>query len=94
MGYEAEMKSSTHNLGLENLAYDDLLLVMQQLTPAYRLVFNLYVVDGLTHKEVGKKLNISEGTSKSNLHRAKKLLYDMVERAGKGKLKLKSNHGR
>lgn len=71
LGHEAEIKASTHNLGLENLAYDDLLSVMQQLTPAYRLVFNLYIVDGLTHKEIAKKLNISEGTSKSNLSKAK-----------------------
>lgn len=78
LGYEAELKGATHNLGLESLAYDDLLKVMQKLTPAYRLVFNLYVVDGLTHKEIAKKLSISEGTSKSNLAKAKRKIQHLL----------------
>ena len=78
LGYEAETKASTHNLGLENLAYDDLIKVMQKLSPAYRLVFNLYIVDGLTHKEIAKKLTISEGTSKSNLAKAKRKIQTFL----------------
>lgn len=78
-----ENKIYTHNLGLENLIYEDLLKVMQQLSPAYRLVFNLFVVDGLSHKEIAKKLNIGEGTSKSNLAKAKRKI----------KLILKTSHG-
>ena len=78
LGYEAEVKASTYNVGLENLAYDDLLKVMQQLTPAYRLVFNLYIVDGLTHKEIADKLGINEGTSKSNLSKARKKIQELL----------------
>ena len=78
LGYEAETKASTHNLGLENLAYDDLIKIMQKLSPGYRLVFNLYIVDGLTHKEIAKKLTISEGTSKSNLAKAKRKIQTLL----------------
>lgn len=44
---------------------------IQQLSPAYRTVFNLYVLEEYTHKEIAEKLGISEGTSKSNLSKAK-----------------------
>ena len=44
---------------------------MQLLSPAYRTVFNLYIMEGMTHKEIANALNISEGTSKSNLAKAK-----------------------
>jgi RNA polymerase sigma factor (sigma-70 family) len=49
-----------------------LISAMQKLSPQYRLVFNLYVIDGLTHKEIGDRLGINEGTSKSNLFKARK----------------------
>lgn len=51
-----------------------LLELIQQLPPSYRLVFSLYVFEGLKHKEISKLLNISEGTSKSNLADARKML--------------------
>lgn len=56
--------------------YDERKLVklIQTLTPSYRLVFNLYVFEGLKHREIAKVLNISEGTSKSNLADARKIL--------------------
>ncbi|MGB0887806.1 MAG: RNA polymerase sigma factor [Vicingaceae bacterium] len=44
---------------------------IQHLSPAYKTVFNLYVIEGFAHKEIAQKLNISEGTSKSNLAKAK-----------------------
>ncbi|MGY6649471.1 RNA polymerase sigma factor [Wenyingzhuangia sp. IMCC45574] len=53
---------------------NQLLDSIQKLPNRYRLVFNLYVLDGYSHKEIGKLLDISEGTSKSNLSRAKVLL--------------------
>lgn len=58
----------------ENLNLNELLTTIQKLPNRYRLVFNLYVLDGYSHKEIGKLLEISEGTSKSNLSRAKVLL--------------------
>lgn len=56
------------------VSIDYLLNLIQQLPDRYRLVFNLSVLDGFTHKEIAQLLNISEGTSKSNLSRAKQLL--------------------
>lgn len=65
---------------LDNLAERDILELVQQLSPGYRTVFNMYVVEGYTHKEIGEMLGISEGTSKSQLSRAKVILQDMVKK--------------
>lgn len=63
---------------LDGLAEKDILALVRQLSPGYRTVFNMYVVEGYTHKEIGDMLGISEGTSKSQLSRAKVILQDMV----------------
>ncbi len=63
---------------LDTLAERDILDLIQQLSPGYRTVFNMYVIEGYTHKEIGEMLGISEGTSKSQLSRAKVILQDMV----------------
>ena len=63
---------------LDTLAEKDILDLIRQLSPGYRTVFNMYVVEGYTHKEIGDILGISEGTSKSQLSRAKVILQDMV----------------
>ena len=62
----------------ENLSLDQLLTLIQNLPDQYRLVFNLYQMDGFSHKEIASLLNISEGTSKSNYHRAKLILRDKI----------------
>lgn len=56
--------------------YDEreLVKLIQTLSPAYRLVFNLYVFEGMKHREIAASLNISESTSKSNLADARKIL--------------------
>jgi RNA polymerase sigma-70 factor (ECF subfamily) len=54
-----------------NIKQDDIIKAIQSLSPAYRTVFNLYVLEEFTHKEIADKLDISEGTSKSNLSKAK-----------------------
>jgi RNA polymerase sigma-70 factor (ECF subfamily) len=64
---------------LDDLAEKDILALVRQLSPGYRTVFNMYVVEGYTHKEIGDMLGISEGTSKSQLSRAKVILQDMVK---------------
>ena len=64
---------------LENLAEKDIIKIVQELSPGYRAVFNLYVVEGYSHKEIGDMMGISEGTSKSQLTRAKVILQDMVK---------------
>jgi len=65
---------------LDELAEKDILELIRQLSPGYRTVFNMYVVEGYTHKEIGDILGISEGTSKSQLSRAKVILQDMVKK--------------
>ncbi len=57
-----------------------ILRMVQQLPDGYRLVFNLHVMEGYTHREIANKLSISENTSKSQLHRAKAALKVMVEK--------------
>lgn len=57
-----------------------LLQLIQKLPPGYRAVFNLYVVEGYSHKEIAEKLGINIATSKSQLSRAKHLLRKMLER--------------
>ena len=64
---------------LDDLAARDIMMLVQDLSPGYRTVFNLYVVEGYTHKEIADMMGISEGTSKSQLSRAKVILQDMVK---------------
>ncbi len=64
---------------MDMLAEKDIIQLIQQLSPGYRQVFNMYVVEGYTHKEIGEILGISEGTSKSQLARAKVILQKMVQ---------------
>ncbi len=60
------------------LNYEDLLALVQKLPNAYRTVFNLYAIDGYSHDEIGAMLGINAGTSKSNLHKARQKLQQMV----------------
>jgi len=62
-----------------NVSLDFLLKIVQELPDRYRLVFNLYVLDEYSHKEIAGMLAISEGTSKSNLARARMILKKKVE---------------
>ena len=57
---------------------DQVLVAMHELSPAYRTIFNLYVFENLTHKEIADKLDISVGTSKSNLAKAKRNLAKIL----------------
>jgi RNA polymerase sigma-70 factor (ECF subfamily) len=60
------------------LELEDLMKFIQKLSPGYRTVFNMYVIEGYSHKEISEMLEISEGTSKSQLARARYLLQKMV----------------
>lgn len=71
----------------ESLELDFLLSIIQQLPDRYRLVFNLYVLDNFSHKEIAKMLEITESSSKSNLSRARKILKEKIEIHQQGKLK-------
>lgn len=59
---------------ISSLSYEEIIAEIQELTPAYRMAFNLYVIDGYTHEEIAGKLDISVGSSKSNLSRARAIL--------------------
>jgi len=68
----------------------DYLQLLRHLPKACRIIINLFVIEEYKHQEIAQMLSITVGTSKSNLHRAKKLLADMLEKDNKGHLKLKS----
>ena len=55
-----------------------LMIVLNRLPDGYKMVFNLYAVDNLTHKEIAEYLNISEGTSKSQYSKAKKMIRELL----------------
>jgi len=70
--------------GLGSLSENDIYEVIKELPPQYRMVFNLYVLEDMSHKEIADVLDISEGTSKSNLSRARKWLKDrLIEKINK-----------
>ena len=64
---------------LDNLAEKDIIKMINELSPGYRAVFNMHVIEGYSHKEIAEVLGINEGTSKSQLARAKMVLKKMVE---------------
>ena len=68
---------------LNNLSEEEILTAVSQLSPAYRTVFNLYVMENFPHKQIADQLGISEGTSKSNLAKArfqlKKNLFNLIK---------------
>lgn len=67
----------------ESVSMDYLLKIIQELPDRYRLVFNLYVIDGYSHKEIAEMLEITTGTTKSNLARARMILKDKIEKDNK-----------
>lgn len=76
--YEEDTVEGKYLSVLDNLAEKDIIQLVQQLSPGYRTVFNMYVIEGYTHKQIAEALGISEGTSKSQLSRAKLILQDLV----------------
>ena len=64
---------------LDNLAEKDIMKMINELSPGYKAVFNMHVIEGYSHKEIAHMLGINEGTSKSQLARAKTVLKKMVE---------------
>lgn len=68
---------------VDKISYDEIIRFIQELSPAYRTVLNLFVVDGFSHDEISKQLGISIGTSKSNLAKARKQLQKILFRQNK-----------
>jgi RNA polymerase sigma factor (sigma-70 family) len=67
---------------LASLSNEELLKLINQLPDGYRMVFNLYVIDGYSHVEIGEMLGVSENTSKSQLSRAKEQLRKQLKPLG------------
>ncbi|MCC2548266.1 sigma-70 family RNA polymerase sigma factor [Hymenobacter sp. BT175] len=65
---------------LSNYAFEELLQMVQELAPRYRMVFNLFAIEGYGHQEIGEMMGISEGTSKSQYARARVILKNKLER--------------
>lgn len=63
---------------LADITVDELMTLISRLSEGYRLVFNMYVVEGYSHAEIAKILQINEGTSKSQLSKAKNILRNMI----------------
>ncbi len=83
--FEVIKDNTTEEISLEidseeDISMDYLLKIIQELPDRYRLVFNLYVLDGYSHKEIASMLEISQGTSKSNLARAKMILKEKIDK--------------
>jgi RNA polymerase sigma factor (sigma-70 family) len=70
--------ASISETAIDKLSYDEIIRAVQELSPGYRTVFNLFVIEGLSHEEIANKLEISTGTSKSNLSKARRQLQKIL----------------
>ncbi|MHA4809949.1 RNA polymerase sigma factor [Flavitalea flava] len=70
----------------QQLLYKQLIVLIKELPPSYRTVFNMYVIDGFNHLEIADLLKIPVGSSKSNLSRAKKMLQERIKKSEEAKL--------
>ncbi len=75
-----EISINHHNQATDMLHAKDILALVQKLPVQYRLVFNLYALEGFSHKEIGEILSISESTSRSNLTRARMILKNKLNK--------------
>lgn len=77
-GASKEEQTLSSNNSWSGVATKELLAMVQKLSPGYRTVFNMYAIEGFSHKEISETLNITEGTSKSQLARARVILQKMI----------------
>lgn len=63
---------------IDKLSYEEIIRAIQELSPGYRTVFNLFIIEGLSHEEISRHLGISTGTSKSNLSKARRQLQKIL----------------
>ncbi len=71
--------SDNSETSIDQMSYKEIIALVQKLSPTYRTVFNLYVLDGYKHEEIAKELKISIGTSKSNLAKARANIQNMLK---------------
>jgi len=75
---DARAVSNTDPDVVSKMSADEIIAALQELSPAYRAVFNLYVIEGFAHKEIAEQLNITESTSRSNLVKARTKLKNIL----------------
>lgn len=75
-----DTKETLEDIELTKFKAEQILAAIQELSPAYKAVFNMYVLDNMTHKEIAEELGISVGTSKSNLSKAKLKIKDLLSK--------------
>ena len=80
---ETLKNESDENISLSGFELEELLAMIQSLPEGCQAIFNLYAIEGYSHREIAEKLGISEGTSKSQYFRAKALLKEMIEKEEK-----------
>ena len=76
-GQEMEAADIDEN-ALDKISYDEIIKATRNLSPSYRTILNLYIIEGFTHAQIAEHLGISTGTSKSNLSKAKKQLQKIL----------------
>ena len=75
---EGETFADSQESGIDKLMYREIIEAIRKLTPVYRTVFNLFVIEGFSHEEIASQLNISVGASKSNLSKARHNLRKII----------------
>ena len=75
---EGEIFAAVQETGIDKLMYTEIIEAIRKLTPVYRTVLNLFVIEGYTHEEIASQLNISVGASKSNLSKARHNLRKII----------------
>jgi RNA polymerase sigma factor (sigma-70 family) len=75
---DAEHIADTGETGIDRLSYEEIVEAIRQLSPVYKTVFNLFVIEGMTHEEIAAQLEISVGASKSNLSKARNNLRKII----------------
>lgn len=83
--YHGEVENYYNNTDLQteitdNMSVEDILKLVQDLPTGYRTIFNMYAIEGYSHQEIAETLGISEGTSKSQLFKARKLLQSKLKK--------------
>jgi RNA polymerase sigma factor (sigma-70 family) len=78
VGLDDTNETQTNPLAIAKLEAKDLMVLIQQLAPGYRIVFNLYAIEGYSHKEIADIIGVSESASKSQLSRARAILREQI----------------
>lgn len=78
-----EKEQAISDLAIEKMQYDDIMGLIQKLPDNTRAVFNMYILEGFTHREISEELGISEGTSKWHVHEGRKILKEQLTNLNK-----------